>query len=97
MFIEADPVTSIQMGSAIFYRANTVYLTAGSTFGDARGATAQAATDLYGATAAAAVNAAWTAVGVAAPPTYTVISLVNRSANLSAGHGVGGFVCGVRK
>jgi vibriolysin len=75
--LSSDPVTSIQMGSAIFYRANTVYLTAGSTFSDARGATAQAATDLYGATAASAVNAAWTAVGVAAPPSWTVISTLS--------------------
>jgi Zn-dependent metalloprotease len=69
----ANSFNSIMMGAAIFYRANTVYLTPGSTFSEARGATAQAATDLYGATAAAAVNAAWTAVGVAAPPTWTVI------------------------
>jgi vibriolysin len=75
--LSTSPVTSIEMGAAIFYRANTVYLTPGSTFGDARAATAQAATDLYGATAAAAVNAAWTAVGVAAPPVYTVISTIN--------------------
>jgi len=44
-----DPTNSfnsIAMGSAIFYRANTVYLTPSSTFGDARNATAQAAADL---------------------------------------------------
>jgi Zn-dependent metalloprotease len=76
----SNPLNSINMGAAIFYRANTVYLTPGSTFSEARGATAQAANDLYGATAAAAVNAAWTAVGVAAPPTWTVID--NRT-NLS--------------
>ncbi|HEX8821128.1 MAG TPA: M4 family metallopeptidase [Archangium sp.] len=75
--LDVNPVASIQKGAAIFYRANTVYLTPGSTFSDARGATAQAATDLYGATAAAAINAAWTAVGVGAPPTFTVISTVN--------------------
>jgi vibriolysin len=79
--LDADPVASIQKGAAIFYRANTVYLTAGSTFSDARGATAQAATDLYGATAASAINAAWTAVGVAPPPTFTVI---DSKTNLSA-------------
>ena len=66
--LDANAYTSIQMAAAIFYRANTVYLTPGSTFSDARGATAQAATDLYGAAAAAAVNEAWTAVGVAALP-----------------------------
>jgi vibriolysin len=75
--LDADPVLSIQKGAAIFYRANTVYLTPGSTFSEARGATAQAATDLYGATAAAAVNEAWAAVGVAAPPTFTVVSTVS--------------------
>ncbi|WP_241758903.1 M4 family metallopeptidase [Pyxidicoccus parkwayensis] len=75
--LDANPYTSIMMGAAIFYRANTVYLTPNSTFTDARGATAQAAQELYGATAAAAVNAGWTAVGVAAPPTWTVIQTIN--------------------
>ncbi|QRO00794.1 M4 family metallopeptidase [Archangium violaceum] len=75
--LDANPYTSIQKGAAIFYRANTVYLTPGSTFSEARGATAQAATDLYGSAAAAAVNEAWTAVGVGAPPTWTVLSTVN--------------------
>ncbi len=75
--LDANAYNSIMKGAAIFYRANTVYLTPGSTFSDARGATVQAATDLYGATAAAAVNAAWTAVGVPAPPTWTVISTVS--------------------
>jgi vibriolysin len=68
-----------------------VYLTPGSTFSEARGATAQAATDLYGATAASAINAAWTAVGVGAPPTWTVISTLNnvsgaRNSNTSYTH-----------
>ncbi|MFL5355946.1 M4 family metallopeptidase [Archangium sp.] len=80
--LDANPTLSIEKGAAIFYRANTVYLTPGSTFSEARGATAQAATDLYGATAAASVNAAWAAVGVAAPPTWTVLS---STSNLSAG------------
>ena len=89
--LNSNAYTSIQMGAAIFYRANTVYLTPGSTFSDARGATAQAATDLYGATAAAAVNEAWAAVGVAAPPTFTVISTVSnlsgaRSSNTNYSH-----------
>ncbi|KFE62714.1 M4 family metallopeptidase [Hyalangium minutum] len=75
--LDSNPTLSIQKGAAIFYRANTVYLTAGSTFSDARGATAQAATDLYGSAAAASVNAAWTAVGVAAPPTWTVLTTLN--------------------
>lgn len=75
--LDADPYTSIQKGAAIFYRANTVYLTPGSTFSEARGATAQAAADLYGSAAATAVNEAWTAVGVSAPPTWTVLSSVS--------------------
>ncbi|OJT27303.1 bacillolysin [Archangium sp. Cb G35] len=75
--LDANPVLSIQKGAAIFYRANTVYLTPGSSFSEARGATAQAATDLYGSAAAAAVNDAWTAVGVAAPPAWTVIQTVS--------------------
>ena len=75
--LDANVYSSIQKGAAIFYRAITVYLTPGSTFSEARGATAQAATDLYGAAAAAAVNEAWTAVGVAAPPTWTVLTTVS--------------------
>ncbi|MBN1203945.1 MAG: M4 family metallopeptidase [Myxococcaceae bacterium] len=80
--LDANAYTSIMKAAAIFYRANTVYLTPGSTFSEARGATAQAAADLYGSAAATSVNEAWTAVGVAAPPTWTVISTVN---NLSGG------------
>ena len=73
--LSADPITSIQMGAAIFYRANTVYLTPSSTFGDARTATAQSAADLYGAGSAAvtAINEAWNAVGVTPAPVYAVI------------------------
>jgi vibriolysin len=71
--LDADAYNSIMKGAAIFYRANTVYLTPGSTFSEARGATARAATDLYGSAAATSVNEAWAAVGVAAPPTFTVL------------------------
>jgi vibriolysin len=80
--LDANAYTSIQKGAAIFYRANTVYLTPGSTFSEARGATAQAASDLYGSAAANAVNEAWTAVGVSAPPTWTLLTTVN---NVSGG------------
>ncbi len=69
--LDANPYLSIEKGAAIFYRANTVYLTPSSTFADARNATAQAAADLYGSAAATAVNEAWTAVGVGAPPIWT--------------------------
>lgn len=48
--------------------------------GRARGAPAQAATDLYGAAAATSVNEAWTAVGVAAPPVWTAITTLNNVA-----------------
>jgi vibriolysin len=73
--LSADPITSIQQGAAIFYRANTVYLTPSSTFSDARNATVQSATDLYGAGSAAvtAINEAWNAVGVGPAKVYTVI------------------------
>lgn len=75
--LDANAYASIIKGAAIFYRANTVYLTPGSTFSEARAATVQAATDLYGSVAAAAVDAAWIAVGVPAPPTWTVITTVS--------------------
>ncbi|PEC50739.1 M4 family metallopeptidase [Bacillus sp. AFS096315] len=50
----------------IFYRANTVYLTASSTFSQARAACVQAASDTYGASSAevTTVNKAFDAVGV---------------------------------
>ena len=50
----------------VFYRAFTQLMPANSTFSVARGATIQAARDLYGGNSAAeqAVTAAWTAVGV---------------------------------
>ncbi|MFC7371500.1 M4 family metallopeptidase [Fictibacillus iocasae] len=51
---------------AIYYRANTVYLTASSTFSQARAALVQSAADLYGAGSAEvnAVNKSYDAVGV---------------------------------
>ncbi|WP_088044465.1 M4 family metallopeptidase [Bacillus sp. EAC] len=51
---------------AIYYRANTVYLTASSTFSQARAALVQAAADLYGATSAevTSVKKSFDAVGV---------------------------------
>ncbi|WNG43772.1 bacillolysin [Archangium minus] len=70
----ANSYSSIMKGAAIFYRANTVYLSPSSTFADARSATAQAAADLYGASEVASVNEAWTAVGVAAAPTWSTLS-----------------------
>ncbi|MGG0240990.1 M4 family metallopeptidase [Bacillus rhizoplanae] len=51
---------------AIYYRANTVYLTESATFNQARAALVQAAADLYGANSAevAAVKQSYDAVGV---------------------------------
>jgi Zn-dependent metalloprotease len=50
----------------IWYRAMDVYFTSGTTYPQARTATVNAATDLYGASSAevSAVKAAWSAVGV---------------------------------
>ncbi|WP_420850644.1 M4 family metallopeptidase [Peribacillus deserti] len=51
---------------AIFYRANTIYLTSSSTFSQARAALIQSAADLYGASSAekTTVTNAFNAVGV---------------------------------
>jgi len=62
------PALGIDKATQIFYRALTNYLDSNATFQDARNATAQAATDLYGAEAATAVHTAWTAVGVPGAP-----------------------------
>ncbi|WNG18699.1 M4 family metallopeptidase [Cystobacter fuscus] len=71
----------IQKAGAIFYKANTEYFTASTTFAQAKTYTAQAATDLgYDA---AAVTAAWEAVGVGIaeppppPPCTSTIALSN--------------------
>jgi Zn-dependent metalloprotease len=61
--LNADPATSLTMGAKIWYRALTVYMTSTTNFSGARTATAQAATDLYGAAAATSVNQAWDCVG----------------------------------
>ena len=52
--------------SKIWYRALTMYMTSDTNYADARTATLNAATDLYGAgsTQANAVTAAWNAVRV---------------------------------
>lgn len=60
--------TSMDMAAKIWYRALTVYMTSSTNFQGARNATASAATDLYGATANAAVHKAWDAVGVPGTP-----------------------------
>ncbi|HVT03798.1 MAG TPA: M4 family metallopeptidase [Thermoanaerobaculia bacterium] len=62
--LSATSGTSMQMASKIWYRALTVYMTSTTNFAGARTATSSAATDLYGAAAAATVNQAWDCVGV---------------------------------
>lgn len=59
-------VTGVGMSQAaqVVYRAQTTYFTSSTNFASAKTYTAQAATDLYGATVAASSNDAWTAVGV---------------------------------
>jgi vibriolysin len=66
--LSATAMTSIDMAAKIWYRALTVYMNSTTNFLGARTASAQAATDLYGATAAAAVHKAWDAVGVPGTP-----------------------------
>ena len=61
--LSATSSTSLDMAQRIWYRALTTYFTSSTTFSAARTGTAQAATDLYGAAAAATVNQAWDAVG----------------------------------
>jgi Zn-dependent metalloprotease len=58
------PAIGVDEAQRVWYRANTVYLTSGSQFIDARAATAQAAKDLYGTQAYTSVHLAWDAVGV---------------------------------
>ena len=62
-------VANIDRMERIFYRGFVFMLTAKSQFADARAATLQAATDLYGANSneRAQLLQAWTAVGVGAP------------------------------
>ncbi|WP_257456836.1 M4 family metallopeptidase [Archangium lipolyticum] len=60
----------VQKAGAIFYKANVDYMTASTTFAQAKTYTEQAATALgYTAAEVASVTAAWTAVGVGAPVT----------------------------
>jgi Zn-dependent metalloprotease len=83
--LSSNSLTSIQMAAAIFYRANTQCLTAGSNFSDASACTQAAANTLYGAAAASSIATAWAAVGVPAPLTFTVL---DTKTNLSAASNV---------
>ena len=66
--LNATASTSLNMGAKIWYRALTVYMNSSTNFLGARTATAQAATDLYGAAAADSVHKAWDAVAVPGTP-----------------------------
>ena len=70
LFVTTPGVTR-DNAAKVWYRALTNYLTASAQFIDAKTATIQAATDLFGAssTEVNAVTAAWNAVGVGAPNT----------------------------
>jgi len=61
--LSATSSTSLDMAQRLWYRALTTYWTSTTGFSGARTGTVQSATDLYGATAAASVTAAWDAVG----------------------------------
>jgi Zn-dependent metalloprotease len=88
--LSSTAMTSIDMGAKIWYRALTVYMNSSTNFLGARSATAQAATDLYGATAAAAVNLAWDAVGAPAPtPPAATVTLTNGVAVTGIGSSTG--------
>jgi len=79
--LDANIGTSLEMASAIFYRANTTCLTPGATFSDARDCTQRAASELFGSSALTSVSEAWIAVGVPAPLVYTILdSKLNISA-----------------
>ncbi|GLX79442.1 hemagglutinin [Thalassotalea insulae] len=65
------PSIGLAKAEQIFYRALTTYMSSSTDFAGARSATAQAATDLYGATEATAVETAWCAVGVGSCPGTT--------------------------
>ena len=61
-----DPALDMPQATDVWYRALTLYMTPSTTFAQARTATIDAATDLFGAASAqvAAVASAWDAVGV---------------------------------
>ena len=61
--LSTTPMTSLDMAAKIWYRALANYMTSSTNFAGARTTTVQAATELYGAAAAATVTAAWDAVG----------------------------------
>jgi vibriolysin len=76
------PALGIDKAAQIWYRAQTTYLTSSSGYASLRTALRQAATDLYGADAAAATDKSMDAVGAPGgappppppPPTTTVLT-----------------------
>jgi Zn-dependent metalloprotease len=90
--LSATATTSLDMGAKIWYRALTVYMNSSTNFLGARNATAQAATDLYGATAADSVQKAWDAVGAPAPtPPAATVTLTNAVAVTGIGASTGAW------
>jgi Zn-dependent metalloprotease len=74
------PALGIEKAGQIWYRAQTTYLSPSSGFQGLRAALRQAATDLYGETAAAATDKSLDAVGApggAPPPPPSTVALVN--------------------
>jgi Zn-dependent metalloprotease len=61
--LSTNATTSLDMAQRIWYRALTTYFVSTTNFSAARTGTVQAATDLYGAAAAAIVTSAWDCVG----------------------------------
>ena len=66
MTVPGVGMANIERMERVFYRAFTMLMTPDSWFSDARRATIQAATDLFGAGSAerTQLELAWTAVGV---------------------------------
>jgi vibriolysin len=90
--LSATATTSLDMGAKIWYRALTVYMNSSTNFLGARNATAQAATDLYGAAAADTVQKAWDAVGAPAPtPPAATVTLTNGVAVTGIGASTGAW------
>jgi bacillolysin len=82
--LDANSLTAIDMGAKIFYRANVLCFTSGSTFLAAANCTIQAANDLYGAGAQTSILQAWKAVGV----NGSAWNVLGTQSNLSAAKNV---------
>ncbi|QRK09717.1 M4 family metallopeptidase [Archangium violaceum] len=93
------PTLGVETAGRIFYKANTDYFTASTTFAQAKTYTEQAATALgYDTATVEGVTAAWTAVGVGAttppPPTCTTpVALTNGTAVTGISVASGAWSC----